>query len=113
MPRQLDDRSPCGAPPNGLGRRGGYDCNQCDSKQTTEHIGRYGCRSIASTRNAMAAAIAPDMASRECAGIVHLMGDELAVARLGEALFARRDDQVSLLPPGLRLNRFRQPLRYR
>jgi hypothetical protein len=28
------------------------------------------------------------------------MGDELAVARLGEALFARRDDQVSLLLPG-------------
>ena len=42
----------------------------------------------------MAAAIALDMASRECPGIVHLMGDELAVARLGEALFARRDDQA-------------------
>jgi hypothetical protein len=61
----------------------------------------------------MAAAIALDMASRECPGIIHLMGDELAVARLGEALFARRDDQVSLLLPGLRLNAFRQPLRHR
>ena len=38
----------------------------------------------------MAAAIALGMTSRERRGIVHLLDDELAVARLGEAMWPDR-----------------------